>query len=105
MNIATQRLDLRLPRRSIFSVPDAAGIEIACQDGSIWITLDNDPRDIVLEAGQSFTDTGHRRAMIYALETASVGLSDGSFSASTASTAPAAHRPVARRPVFEQALV
>jgi hypothetical protein len=104
MNIATQHLDLRLPRRSIFSVPDAAGVEIACRDGSIWITLDNDPRDIVLEAGQSFTDTGHRRAMIYALEASSVGLSEVSLAGAAAPGAPK-RRPQPRRPVFEEVFV
>jgi hypothetical protein len=104
MNIATQHLALRLPRRSIFSVPDAAGVEIACEDGSIWITLDNDPRDIVLEAGQSFINTDHRRATIYALENASVGLSEVSLSDAPATGVPV-RRPVSRRPVFEQAFV
>jgi Protein of unknown function (DUF2917) len=76
MTTHTQPLDLQLSRRSIFNVADAAGVQIICRVGSIWITLDNDPRDIVLQAGESFTGTDHRRAIIYALDASQVALSD-----------------------------
>jgi hypothetical protein len=58
---------LTLAHQGIFNVPDAAGVEIVCQEGTVWVTLDNDERDYVLEAGDSFTTTEHRRAMLYAL--------------------------------------
>jgi hypothetical protein len=103
MNTAPRHLDLRLQPRSIFSVPDAAGVQIACRDGSVWITLDNDPRDIVLEAGQSFVGTDHRRAMIYALDASSIVLSDEASAASSRTPLPA-RRLQPRGPVFEQAL-
>ncbi len=100
MSTDTRPLDLQLQRRSIFNVDDAAGVRIACRAGSVWITLDNDPRDIVLEAGESFTGTDHRRAMIYALDTASLALSDGQ-----AAVAAAALQALPRRTrAFEQAL-
>ena len=41
---------LNLRRQAIFSVPDAADVRIACVEGSVWITLDNDPRDVLLDA-------------------------------------------------------
>ena len=66
--------DLRLPQRAVFTLPQAAGVQLRCREGSLWITLDNDPRDIVLEAGESFTVPDDRRAVIYALEAACVGL-------------------------------
>ncbi|MBI2768638.1 MAG: DUF2917 domain-containing protein [Burkholderiales bacterium] len=61
-------IQLELQRRALFSVTDAAGVRIDCREGSVWITLDNDPRDIVLEAGGSFTTPEHRRALVYAME-------------------------------------
>ena len=61
-------IELELQSRALFSVNDAADMRIACRKGSVWITLDNDPRDIVLEAGDSFTTPEHRRALIYALQ-------------------------------------
>ena len=49
-------------------MPDAANVRIACVEGSVWITLDNDPRDIILESCGVFTTTEHRRALVYAME-------------------------------------
>ena len=40
---------LSLPARAVFAVADGAGVGIECRSGSVWVTLDRDPRDIVLE--------------------------------------------------------
>jgi hypothetical protein len=74
MNTAQAPFDLNLPSQALFSVDDAAGVQIVCRAGSVWITLDNDPRDIVLEADDSFTTPEHRRALIFALGDARVTL-------------------------------
>ncbi|MCZ4314474.1 DUF2917 domain-containing protein [Comamonadaceae bacterium G21597-S1] len=42
--------------------------EIRCDAGSLWITLDGDPRDIVLEPGQHFVRAGCAGTLVYALE-------------------------------------
>ena len=63
-----ERFDLGLQREAMFGVPDAAGIDIVCRTGIVWITLDGDPRDIVLEAHDRFTTSEHRRALIYAMQ-------------------------------------
>ena len=60
--------DLHLSHRAIFSIAVAAGVDVACREGSLWITLDNDTRDIVIEAGERFSTEEHRRAVIYAME-------------------------------------
>ncbi|MEO7391523.1 MAG: DUF2917 domain-containing protein [Ramlibacter sp.] len=60
--------DLRLARRALLTIDDAAGVDLACHEGSLWITLDHDTRDIVVEAGGRFTTQEHRRAVIYAME-------------------------------------
>ena len=65
---------VRLESRRLLELPDAAGVLIRCESGSLWVTMDNDPRDIVLEAGQVFETTEHRRALVYALENSHVGL-------------------------------
>ena len=75
MNTATHHLDLSLEPKALFNVSDAAGVQILCRSGSLWVTLDGDPRDIVLDAGDQFTATEHRRALIYALGPASLSLS------------------------------
>lgn len=74
MNNSSTPFELILAHKALFSVSDAAGVQILCRSGSIWITLDNDTRDIVLDAGESFLSTEHRRAIIYAMEASSVTL-------------------------------
>jgi hypothetical protein len=68
------QFDLSLVRQAVFVVSDAAGVQITCRKGSLWVTLDDDPRDIVLDAGDSFMTTEHRRALIYAMASSSLGL-------------------------------
>jgi hypothetical protein len=101
MSTASQSKALQMLPRSLFSVPDAAGVEITCREGSIWITLDHDVRDIVLDAGQSFVAGEHRRALIYALGTARVDLRPAGPQA-----APVAARPLlaARAPQMPAAV-
>ena len=74
VNPAHQAFNLNLAHQAVFSVPDAANVRIACVEGTIWITLDNDPRDIVLEACGVFTTSEHRRAIIYAMKPSQITL-------------------------------
>jgi hypothetical protein len=64
----------QLAARRLFEIADAASLRIRCTAGSLWITLDHDPRDIVLESGESFFTTEHKRALLYALEPAAFAL-------------------------------
>lgn len=66
---------LNLRRQAIFSVPDAADVRIACVEGSVWITLDNDPRDVLLDACSVFVTPEHRRAIVYALQPSVISVS------------------------------
>jgi hypothetical protein len=69
------RIHVSLPRRTVFAVPDAAGVAIECRSGSVWITLDHDRRDIVLAAGERFDGDVHRRALVSALDSACIAVS------------------------------
>lgn len=66
--------ELRLAHQATYSVADAAGVQLACREGTVWVTLDNDPRDYVLEAGDSFMTQEHRRALVYAIAPARISL-------------------------------
>ena len=57
-----------LPARQLFTVADASAVRIVCTAGSLWLTLDNDQHDVVLEAGECFETAEHRRALVYAFE-------------------------------------
>jgi hypothetical protein len=45
---------IRLNTGELLDINDGEGFTIECREGAIWITQSNDPRDIVLRAGQSF---------------------------------------------------
>jgi hypothetical protein len=70
----SSQFELSLAHQGMFSLADAAGLQMTCREGSLWITLDNDTRDIVLSAGESFLTTQHRRAIIYAMGPSSLSL-------------------------------
>jgi len=65
---------IQLAARRLFDIPDAAAVQVRCTAGSLWITLDHDPRDFVLGPGESFSTGEHRRALLYALEPATFAL-------------------------------
>ena len=57
-----------LPARQMFTVPDASAVRIVCTAGALWLTLDHDEHDVVLEAGEGFETAERRRALVYALQ-------------------------------------
>lgn len=57
-----------LAYRALYRVPSAAGVRIVCTAGCLWVTLDGDPRDILLEAGDSFEADAPAPALLYAME-------------------------------------
>ncbi|MBG6078215.1 DUF2917 domain-containing protein [Polaromonas sp. CG_9.11] len=77
MNNQSNHFDLSVERNALFNVPDAAGMRIVCREGAVWITLDNDPNDYVLEAGDIFSNTEHKRALIYAMRPSSIAVTAG----------------------------
>jgi hypothetical protein len=63
-----------MPRGAILRIPDPAGSRIECLAGSLWVTQDNDPRDIMLEAGETCELSGRARVLVQALEAARIQL-------------------------------
>jgi hypothetical protein len=75
MSTANTRFALSLDRQALFSLDDTEQIQLECDEGAVWITLDNDPRDIILTPGQRFCAPAHRHALVYALENARIRVS------------------------------
>ena len=44
----------RLAKGELLRARDASGLQVLCLSGCLWVTQDNDLRDIVLDAGESF---------------------------------------------------
>lgn len=59
-----------LQNRAILVVPRPIHRKIVCLRGCLWITHDGDPKDIVLDAGQSYRPDRHARMLIQALQAA-----------------------------------
>lgn len=74
MHTGSSRYQVALEHQGLFEIADAAAVNLRCDRGNLWITLDNDPRDIVLRAGEAFTTGEHRRALVYALSPAALTL-------------------------------
>jgi hypothetical protein len=94
-------IGLNLRKDAMLRLRDGAGVQIACRDGTAWITLDNDRRDFVLEAGDHLTINEHRRTLITALAASAITL----CAAPAAAQSP--NQRYRRRPglVFEQVAV
>lgn len=63
-----------IARDKILDIKQALGVAIECLEGSVWVTLDGNMRDVILDAGQSFHVDRKQRVLIQALATARVRL-------------------------------
>ena len=63
-----------LPSRSTLQLDDAEGTVIAVESGCLWITMENDSRDIVLAPGMRFEIDRSGRTIIAAEEDSRFGL-------------------------------
>jgi hypothetical protein len=57
-----------LPARQLFAIADASTARILCTAGCLWLTVDGDPRDVVLQAGDRFEEARPGRLLLYAIE-------------------------------------
>lgn len=67
MMIDTRRTRMLLERGQSTRLTEARAAHLASAAGTLWVTIDNDPRDIVLEAGEGFDVTGDAPLLICAL--------------------------------------
>ena len=74
MRIELQPGALRLAPGQTLRVTDAQGSTICCSEGSVWITEENQPKDVVLEAGACYELRRPGLALVHAFGDASVAL-------------------------------
>ncbi len=63
---------LDLSAGQAWSTPSDHSVDIECQRGSVWITVEGDPEDHVVVAPGHFRPVAHGRIAAYALEPAHV---------------------------------
>jgi hypothetical protein len=61
----TARLPLTVGR--LARLVNACNTRVTCVRGEAWITIDGDPRDIVLEAGEQFVIDSNRKVVVHPL--------------------------------------
>ena len=71
MNHKFYSTPIRLARRDLHTL-DPQARRVVCESGSLWITQDRDPRDILIDAGETFTPEPGRRVIVYALSAATL---------------------------------
>ena len=74
MDIRLDHTALKLAERDTISVVDGKGARIAVTEGSVWITQEHDPRDVLLSAGESFVLDRDGTTIVEALHHAEVAL-------------------------------
>jgi hypothetical protein len=69
MTTDTLTVDLNMPHRAVKAIPSGA-LRLVCREGCVWITLDHDQQDVILNAGDVFVAEPHHRVIAYALQAA-----------------------------------
>jgi hypothetical protein len=74
MNIELNRNGLCLKPQQLVKVRGGRGHSIVCHSGSVWVTQDGDPRDVILRAGEAFTLDRDGPALVQALEPGAISI-------------------------------
>ena len=61
---------LSLAKSRIETLPRGRAQLVECLAGTLWVTVDAQPEDIVLEAGEQFVAPAGERTLVYALSDA-----------------------------------
>ena len=76
MKIEFSSSGVLLAKGQTLKLPEAAGVRVASQSGTVWITQDGDPRDIVLTAGDSVVLERSTPTIVQAFEPALITIAD-----------------------------
>ena len=66
-----------MEKGGIFVIPDAADLQIKCETGALWVTLDGDLHDYILNPNERFCVARHQRAVVYALSSSKMQTKSG----------------------------
>ena len=79
MSVVHDHDTIDLATGKLLHLRDAAGLTVEASHGIVWITLTDDERDVILEAGQSFTIDRPGLTLVSAMGDASIELSRAEF--------------------------
>jgi hypothetical protein len=67
-NLRWTRTTVRLARDGLLGIDDGRGLRLKVAAGTVWLTQQNDRRDVVLRAGESFVIDRPGRTVVQALD-------------------------------------
>jgi hypothetical protein len=70
----SRRIVVELDSGALLPLHDSAGASVACLDGALWITQENEGSDIVLRRGESLRVCRDGRTLVQALRAARVAV-------------------------------
>lgn len=74
MNLDLAEAGIVLKAQQFLRIDESQHARIRCEDGTVWITQDGDPRDVVLGAGQQFTVDRPGQVVVFSLSGATLEL-------------------------------
>lgn len=74
MRIESPASRICLLGRETLRLTRGKGETIVCRTGAVWITVDHDRRDTILEPGQSFTLDSDESVLVHAFEASTIGV-------------------------------
>lgn len=74
MDNPIREVNFELEARRPLHLPDHVRVELVCLSGCLWVTVDGDERDRILEPGDAFVSDGRDHAIVYALQASRVAL-------------------------------
>jgi hypothetical protein len=75
MKLQLKSAELQLKNANLLTLDDSLDVQIDCLEGSLWITQDGDPRDVILPAGHSYRIDRTSRVMVFATADARLRIS------------------------------
>jgi hypothetical protein len=72
--LAPPHAQIWLAPRALHRILDGEGLILLCLKGAVWVTQEDDARDIILTAGESFTLDRKGLAVLYALSAACMAI-------------------------------
>jgi Protein of unknown function (DUF2917) len=64
MNLSPSTGPLQLHRRDVLRLGDAYGLRLTSAGGTLWVTVDGEARDIVLQPGEAVTIASHADTVV-----------------------------------------
>jgi hypothetical protein len=74
MNLALANAGIVLKPEQFLRIQESQNSRILCETGSVWITQDGDPRDVVLGAGEQFMVDRPGQVVVFSLSGATLEL-------------------------------